>query len=92
MNGKRYTEEFKATAVRQVIELGGTVKSVAAELGISQWTLHRWLRMQSQPPANPLDNPKQSAEIHRLREELRRVTEERDMLKKAAAYFAKQAM
>lgn len=92
LNGKRYTEEFKAAAVRQVIELGSTVKSVAAELGISRWTLHRWLRMQPQSPVNSLDNLKQSAEIQRLRKELRRVTEERDMLKKAAAYFAKQAV
>ncbi|MCW3698178.1 MULTISPECIES: transposase [Burkholderia cepacia complex] len=90
LNGKRYSDEFKATAVRRVIELGGTVKDVAAELGISRWTLHRWLRVRPLLQADSLDSPKQSAEIQRLMAELRQVTEERDMLKKAAAYFAKQ--
>lgn len=42
--GKRYTREFKAEAVRQVLERGASVKQVATRLGVSTWSLHRWVR------------------------------------------------
>ncbi|WP_436407001.1 transposase [Burkholderia cepacia] len=89
--GKRYTDEFRAEAVRQVVELGASVKQVAARLGVSTWSLHRWVRERHAP--HPAENatPEDSSEIQWLRAELLRVTEERDMLEKAAAYFAKQA-
>lgn len=89
--GKRYTNEFRTEAVRQVVELGASVKQVAARLGVSTWSLHRWVRARhvSQPAADA--SPEHSSEIQWLRAELLRVTEERDMLEKAAAYFAKQA-
>ncbi|WP_080291527.1 transposase [Burkholderia pseudomallei] len=90
VNGKRYTDEFKAEAVKQVIELGSPVKDVARRFGVSPWSLHRWIRERRLAPAASPDSPEQSAEIQRLRAELLRVTEERDMLEKAAAYFAKQ--
>ncbi|HEB3534543.1 TPA: transposase [Burkholderia cenocepacia] len=90
-NGKRYTKEFRAEAVRQVVERGASVRQVAARLGVSTWSLHRWIkeRHASHPPADT--SPELSSEIQWLRAELLRVTEERDMLEKAAAYFAKQA-
>ncbi|WP_416359682.1 transposase [Burkholderia gladioli] len=89
--GKRYTNEIRAEAVRQVVELGASVKQVAARLGVSTWSLHRWVRARdvSHPAVNA--NSEHSSEIQWLRAELLRVTEERDMLEKAAAYFAKQA-
>ncbi|WP_414136816.1 transposase [Burkholderia territorii] len=89
--GKRYTDEFRAEAVRQVVELGASVKQVAARLGVSTWSLHRWVRERDAP--HPAENATSgdSSEIQWLRAELLRVTEERDMLEKAAAYFAKQA-
>ncbi|HEM7886250.1 TPA: transposase [Burkholderia cenocepacia] len=91
-NGKRYTKEFRAEAVRQVVELGASVKQVAARLGVSTWSLHRWVRERhvSHPAADA--SVEHSSEIQWLRAELLRVTEERDMLEKAAAYFAKQAV
>ncbi|WP_437341246.1 transposase [Burkholderia contaminans] len=90
-NGKRYTEEFRTEAVRQVVELGASVKQVATRLGVSTWSLHRWVRERHTPPAAVDASLEHSSEIQWLRAELLRVTEERDMLEKAAAYFAKQA-
>ena len=88
----RYTAEFKTEAVRQVIERGHPVREVAETLGVSAWSLHQWVRLhrEGKVPGKPaLDD--QAAEIRRLKAELRRVTEERDILKKATAYFAKQS-
>ena len=88
----RYTAEFKAEAVRQVIERGHPVREVAARLGVSAWSLHQWVRLHREGKALGKPAPDdQAAEIRRLKAELRRVTEERDILKKATAYFAKQS-
>lgn len=91
MSGKRYTEEFKAEAVKQVIERGHRAAEVAARLGVSAWSLHRWIKEQGQPAEQRQASQDQAEELRRLRSELKRVTEERDILKKAAAYFAKQS-
>ena len=88
----RYTAEFKAEAVKQVVERGHRVSDVAHRLGVSKWSLHQWLRVyrEQQPEAaRPAEDT--AAEVRRLRAELKRVTEERDILKKATAYFAKQS-
>jgi transposase len=89
MGQQRYTEEFRREAVRQVVEKGHPVKDVAARLGMSSWSLYEWVRKAGpgSPPGNRLAN--KDDEIRRLRDELKRVTEERNILKKAAAYFAK---
>ena len=89
--GKRYTEEFKAEAVKQVSERGYAAAEVALRLGVSEWSLRRWVREHSRPLTERQEAVEQSAEVRRLKAELRRVTEERDILKKAAAYFAKQS-
>ena len=87
--GKRYTDEFKAEAANQVIEQGRSVKEVAARLGISHDSLYAWVREHRKAPGVREADASQAAEVRRLQAELRRVTEERDILKKAAAYFAK---
>jgi len=89
MSGKRYTDEFKAEAVRQITERGHRVQEVASRLGVTTYSLYRWMQKFGKPadPAKP--EVEQSAEVRRLKLELKRVTEERDILKKAAAYFAK---
>jgi transposase len=89
MSSKRYTEEFRTEAIRQVIERGYPIKEVARRLGVSSQTLHIWLQKSglqrsSKPPTEDL-----RAEVARLKSELKRTQEERDILKKAAAYFAK---
>lgn len=91
MSGKRYTEEFNIEAVRQVTERGHPAAEVAARLGVSAWSLHRWIKEQRQPPEQRQASQDQAEELRRLRSELKRVTEERDIQKKAAAYFAKQS-
>jgi len=89
MSSKRYTDEFKIEAVRQVTVRGFKVAEVADRLGITTHSLYAWLRKFSKPDVVQRAELDQSAEIRRLKAELRRVTEERDILKKAAAYFAK---
>lgn len=88
MSGKRYTAEFKAEAVKQVLERGYSTASVAARLGINKHSLYDWVARATKHGVLPAAE-NETAELRRLRAELKRVTEERDILKKAAAYFAK---
>jgi transposase len=85
----RYTEEFKVEAVKQVTERGHRAKDVAKRLGISPFSLYRWMKIYSAPAEERAEAGSLSAENRRLKSELKRVTEERDILKKAATYFAK---
>ena len=91
MSSKRYTEEFKIEAVKQVTDRGYSAPDVAKRLGVSQPTLYEWIKRYSLPLTERIEQQGQSAEIRRLKAELKRVTEERDILKKAAAYFAKES-
>jgi transposase len=91
MSKQRYPEEFKAEAVKQITERGHKVAEVSARLGVSQHSLYQWIRVQQTPQAERQAQASQADEVRRLKSELRRVTEERDILKKAAAYFAKQS-
>jgi transposase len=91
MSSKRYPEEFKIAAVKQVTDGGYSAPDVAQRLGVSQPTLYEWIKKYSLSEPERLEQQSQSAEIRRLKAELKRVTEERDILKKAAAYFAKES-
>lgn len=91
MSDKRYTNEFKLEAVRQITERGYPVAEVSAHLGVSGHSLYAWLKRYSRGPTQSKQSDLQTAEIKRLRTELKRVREERDILKKAAAYFAKES-
>ena len=91
MSSKRYTEEFKVEAVKQVTERGYPVAEVSGRLGVSQHSLYQWLKDYGQPTKARQEQQGQAAEIRRLKAELKRVSEERDILKKAAAYFAKES-
>ena len=92
MGYPRYSPEFKDEAVRQVTERGYSVPEVAERLGVSTNSLYKWVRAmrpnKAEAQADELTEMKR--ENLRLRAELRRVEEERDILKKAAAYFAKE--
>ena len=70
-------------------EHGRPVREVATRLGVSIDSMYAWVREQRKLPQARLADAGQAAEVRRLQAELRRVTEERDILKKAAAYFAK---
>lgn len=88
MGKSNFTDEFKRDAVRQITERGYPVLEVSQRLGVSAHSLYEWRKKY----AGRIDKgDEQSEEIRRLKRELVRVTEERDILKKAAAYFARDA-
>jgi transposase len=90
MSNRKYTEEFKAEAIKQVTERGYKVREVCERLGISSKSLYLWLRLARGSGDQGKSSDKELRQENlRLRSELRRAEEERDILKKAAAYFAK---
>ncbi len=89
MSSKRYPEEFKAEAVKQITERGHSVADVAGRLGVSIHSLYAWQRQREKPSGARQTETDHAAELRRVKAELRRVTEERDILKKAATYFAR---
>lgn len=89
MSGKRYPEEFKIEAVKQVVDRGHSVADVAKRLDITTHSLYAWIKRYGPDKQQHNDLADTQAEIKRLQKELKRATEERDILKKAAAYFAK---
>ena len=92
MQKTKYTAEFKAEAVKQVVDKGHSVVDVAARLGLGEGVLYTWVRKSKAADGVALgDMRAMQAEVAKLKAELRRTTEERDILKKAAAYFAKQS-
>ncbi|MBK3456459.1 IS3 family transposase [Pseudomonas sp. MF6754] len=82
MSNQRYPEEFKIQAVKQVTEKQLPVSEVAARLGVSVHSLYAWVKRYTKPQEQRVEEDDQSAEVRRLRAELKRVTEERDNLKK----------
>lgn len=91
MSSKRYTDEFKTEAVKQITERGYPASEVSRRLGVSSHSLYAWLREAGVNRESRKAEKRGDLEVEnaRLRAELRRVEEERDILKKAAAYFAK---
>ena len=91
--GTRYSQEFKAEATSQVLDRGYSVREVAKRIGVTDHSLYRWVRQERERRENG-GNATQSdlaAENARLKLELKRAQEERDILRKAAAYFANQS-
>ena len=91
-----YTEEFKKSSAQLAVESKQSVTKTAQELGVNATTLHGWVNryfpkttVAKTKHSAPVDDVQ--AELHRLRKELARVKIERDILKKAAAYFASEA-
>ena len=89
MSGKRYAEEFKVEAVRQVTDRNYSEIEVAKRLGVTTKSLYDWIKRYGQTAEHHQVARRPDEEIRRLKTELRRVVEERDILKKAAAYFVK---
>lgn len=83
----QFTEEFRQEAIRQIVDRGRPVAEVSAALGVSTHSLYAWLKEFKKP----VEVSAGEEEVKRLQAELRKVTEERDILKKAAAYFASQS-
>jgi transposase len=92
MQRTKYAPEFKEEAVKQVIHKGHSVVDVAKRLGIPDNVLYAWVsKFKKADDPSSTDLKVLQAEMLKLKAELRRTTEERDILKKAAAYFAKQS-
>jgi transposase-like protein len=91
MSSRRYTDEFKIEAVKQVTERGYSQREVAARLGVTSASLSAWVKKFGPGTKHASQVDDQQDEIRRLKAELKRVTEERDILKKATAYFAKES-
>ena len=90
MSKKRYTQEFKDEAVRLVRERKYSVADTSKRLGVSVHSLYKWLGGQRVHTQEQSQATLQSENL-RLKKALLRAEEERDILKKAAAYFAKES-
>lgn len=95
MPRKVFTPQFKESAVRLACAPGAVVESVAHELGVASWTLRRWMKAQlgtsrktPSMPATPPPDVDPHVRIRQLEQEVRTLRMERDILKKATAFFA----
>lgn len=92
MTKRRYTEEFKIEAVKQVIDRGHKPRDVAKRLGLAASSITEWLKKYGTSNNNQHQLlTSQQQELRRLKAELYRVTEERNILKEAAAFFASES-
>lgn len=95
MNNRRsFSREFKLAAVNKVIQDGLSVSEVARDLGVRDTLIHNWKRafLADGTLATPnQDAPSLESELKRLREENRQLKMEREILKKATAFFAKES-
>ena len=89
---KRYSREFKLEAVRLITEKGYSIAEASRNLGVEYSVLRRWKKQLADDPQNAFPGKGQlkasDQELRDLQRELERVKEERDILKKALAYFA----
>lgn len=91
----KYTKEFKSEAVKLVTEQGYKQCEAATNLGIPVKNLHRWVKetLSSKDSSKPAVKASESdLEVVRLRKEIKRLEMERDILKKATAFFAKESL
>ncbi len=92
---KTYTREFKLEAIKMMMEQGRTAKDVEESLGIGRGMLYRWksqFAAEGESAFSGNGNVSElEAEVRELRQELKRARQERDILKKATAYFAKES-
>ena len=86
--GIRYTDEFKQEAVNQVVVHGYSVADVSKRLGVSAKSLYDWVKVFSKPTKKRQEDADLQAEVARLKKELKRAQQERDILKEAAVFFA----
>jgi transposase len=90
---RQYTKEFRLEAARLVVQEGYKIKEAAERLGVNHWTLRDWIRQFRQSGevvAKPNASP--AEQLKEVRAENRRLRLENEILKKAAAYFAKESL
>ena len=95
MTRRKFSREFKLEAVKLVTERGVSVAQVSRDLDLAESVLRRWVREEAATPASAFPGNGQQraelAEIASLKKEVARLRAERDILKKAAAFFAREA-
>lgn len=91
---KRYSKDFKLQAARLVTEQGYSLRDAGERLGVSAWSIRYWIKKYRQTGELSQErNPASTAdELKQLRNEVAQLRMENDILKKAAAYFAKESM
>jgi transposase len=87
MGTSNYSDEFKRDAVQQITVRGYPVREVARRLGVSSHSLYKWLKLFAEPVSKSV-SVDHEAENRRLKRELARVTEERDILRKGEPWIA----
>ena len=96
MERRKFTREFKIEAVRLVKQRGVSVAQAARDLDVHENVLRKWVKEFGSDPAQSFPGHGQmkpeQLEIERLKREVTKLKAERDILKKAAAYFAKEAI
>ena len=91
MANRKYTREFKVSAVQLVNQQGYTPAAAARSLGVDSSCIRDWIeKFSAEAGAAPSGEGAVQAELRRLRKENARLLMERDILKKAAAFFAKE--
>jgi transposase len=95
MERRKFSREFKLEAVKLVVERGVSVALASRDLDVHENVLRKWVREQAADPQQAFPGKGQlkpeQIEIDRLRKEVARLKAERDILKKAAAYFARDS-
>ena len=95
MERRKFTREFKLEAVKLIRDRGVAYAQASRELGVHQTVLRSWMKAFADDPAQAFPGHGQlkpeQAEIARLKREVTKLKAERDILKKAAAYFAKES-
>ena len=90
---RQFTKEFKQGAVRLVTEQGRKINDVAESLGVSPWSISRWIKAEGREGADAFrGNGTRTAheqEVFKLKQKIKQLEEEKQILKKAAAYFAR---
>ena len=85
-----YSEEFKDSAVKLALESSQSISQIARELGVNKSTLYTWVNnYRNQNNQESGNEETMLTELKRLKSENKRLLEEREILKKAAVYFAK---
>ena len=94
MTKKTYSADFRESAVKLALDADQPIAETARELGVNDNTLHTWIKKYSRPTEDGSGRTDEHLyeELKRLKKENSRLREERDLLKKAAAYFAKESV
>ena len=93
---RKFSPEFRVEAVRMVIETSRPIAQVAKELGVNDGTLGNWVKAARDAKARAGDpeglSESERVELQRLRKEVVELRTDREILRKAAAYFARETM